>query len=94
MNNKEYIDNVVFGSGNTNEVLTAFKEIKKIQEGSKRLLTGVECLDYFLLDGLVGKIISIGSRPSMGKTYQCSRIIKNLLDEKLNPSKLSILRLN
>ncbi len=78
------------------EIVEAHKEIVALQKGNGHLiLTGQEHLDYFLVGGLNNKMVFIGSRPSMGKTYHCESTMDNLLDEKINPNQnISILRMN
>lgn len=78
------------------EVVEAHKEIIALQKGTGHLIyTGLDHLDYFLIGGLNNKMVFIGSRPSMGKTYHCESTINNLLDEKINSNQnISILRLN
>ena len=78
------------------EIVEAHKEIVALQKGSGHLiLTGQKHLDYFLIGGLNNKMVFIGSRPSMGKTYHCESTMDNLLDEKINPNQnISILRMN
>jgi len=78
------------------EIVEAHKEIVALQKGNGHLiLTGQKHLDYFLIGGLNNKMVFIGSRPSMGKTYHCESTMDNLLDEKINPNQnISILRMN
>lgn len=78
------------------EVVEAHKEIVALQKGNGHLiLTGQEHLDYFLIGGLNNKMVFIGSRPSMGKTFHCESTMDNLLNEKINPNQnISILRMN
>lgn len=92
---KEYIDKLFSGSLINNEVQEARDEITMLQNSQKRpLVTGMEHMDYFLFDGLTNKMVFIGSRPAMGKTHNCARVIKNLINEEVNPANVSILRLN
>lgn len=78
------------------EIVEAHKEILELQKGTGHLiLTGQKHLDYFLIGGLNNKMVFIGSRPSMGKTYHCESTMDNLLNEKINPNQnISILRMN
>jgi hypothetical protein len=78
------------------EVVEAHKEIVDLQKGvGHTIFTGLDHLDYFLIGGLNNKMVFIGSRPSMGKTYHCESTINSLLNEKINPNQnISILRLN
>ncbi len=78
------------------EVVEAHKEIVALQKGTGHIIyTGLSHLDFFLTGGLNNKMVFIGSRPSMGKTFHCETTINNLLDEKVNPNQnISILRLN
>ena len=94
MDNKKLIDSLLQGGNNSKEVDEAFEEIKLIQQGSEFMKTGIDHLDYFLIDGLMGKFVFIGARPSQGKTHLGSRIIKNILDEGLNSGEYSVLRFN
>ena len=95
INNKQHIDALFSEGYQDTEVVSAFEEIVEIQNGGRKpLMTGIEHMDYFLFDGLTNKMVFIGSRPSMGKTHNCARIIKNLLDEDMNQPDLKILRLN
>ena len=77
------------------EVVKAHMDICDLQKGDKQTLkTGIEHTDYKLIDGLSNKMVFYGSRPSMGKTYLCDKIITNLGDKKLNPMPVETLRLN
>lgn len=78
------------------EVVEAHKEIIALQKGTGHIIkTGLPHLDFFLTGGLNNKMVFIGSRPSMGKTFHCETTINSLLDEKVNPNQnISILRLN
>lgn len=78
------------------EVVEAHKEIIALQKGTGHtIFTGLEHLDYFLIGGLNNKMVFIGSRPSMGKTYHCETTINSLLNTAINPNQnISILRLN
>lgn len=78
------------------EIVEAHKEIIALQKGSGHIiLTGQDHLDYFLIGGLNNKMVFIGSRPSMGKTYHCESTMDNLLNEEINPNQnISILRMN
>lgn len=82
--------------GNNNEVRTAHNEILELQKGDSNIIvTGQEHLDYFLIGGINNKMVFIGSRPSMGKTFHCETMINNLLDEKVNKNQnIALLRLN
>jgi hypothetical protein len=92
MNNHE-IDELL--KEKNKDILDAHKEIIELQKGEKDLLlTGIDHLDYFLIGGLSNNMVFVGARPSQGKTFMCDETITNLLDEKINKSKLSILRLN
>jgi hypothetical protein len=78
------------------EVVEAHKEIIALQKGTGHLIyTGLSHLDYFLIGGLNNKMVFIGSRPSMGKTFHCETTINSLLDKSVNHNQnISILRLN
>lgn len=78
------------------EVVEAHKEIVALQKGNGHIIkTGQDHLDYFLVGGLNNKMVFIGSRPSMGKTYHCESTMDNLLNDKINPNQnISILRMN
>lgn len=75
-----------------NEVDEAYEEILKLQRGDTRpLTTGFKFLDDNLIGGLNGKMVFIGSRPGMGKTYNSSQIQNHLLE---NFSDVRIARIN
>ena len=78
------------------EVVEAHKEIVALQKGTGHLIfTGLSHLDYFLIGGLNNKMVFVGSRPSMGKTFHCESTINSLLNKAVNPNQnISILRLN
>jgi hypothetical protein len=83
-------------NGESNEVSVAHEEILKLQSGDANVIvTGQDHLDYFLIGGINNKMVFIGSRPSMGKTFHCETMINNLLDENINKNQdISLLRLN
>jgi replicative DNA helicase len=91
---KEEIDLIL--NRKNDEVVEAHKEIIALQKGTGHIIyTGLSHLDFFLTGGLNNKMVFIGSRPSMGKTFHCETTINSLLDEKINPNpNISILRLN
>lgn len=93
MTNTE-IDNIINKSNS--EILEAHSEIIDLQKGTGHIIkTGQPHLDYFLVGGLNNKMVFLGSRPSMGKTYHCESTMDNLLDERINPNQnISILRMN
>lgn len=93
MTNTE-IDNII--NRNNSEILEAHNEIVDLQKGTGHIIkTGQPHLDYFLVGGLNNKMVFLGSRPSMGKTYHCESTMDNLLDERINPNQnISILRMN
>ncbi len=92
--NRDEIDLIL--NKKNDEVVEAHKEIIDLQKGiGHTIYTGLEHLDYFLIGGLNNKMVFIGSRPSMGKTYHCESTINSLLDVNTNPNQnISILRLN
>lgn len=93
--NREFIDGLFAAGYKDTEVVEASKEIHQLQHSERTpLKTGVDHMDFFLFDGLTNKMVFIGSRPAMGKTHNCARIIANLIDEQLNPMDVSVLRLN
>lgn len=94
MNNKEYIDNIF--SGNVkDETRLAHEQIVRTQKGEKQLIkTGFYYIDDFLPNGLNNKMVFGGSRPSMGKTFNCDQLIHNLTDININPDNIEILRFN
>ena len=96
MNNKrQFIDRLFDANYVDTEVQEALEEIEKLQRRETQTLrTGIPHMDFFLFDGLTNKMVFIGSRPGMGKTHNCARVIKNLLDNDINPENVSILRLN
>lgn len=92
--NRDEIDLIL--TKKNDEVVEAHKEIVDLQKGTGHTIyTGLSHLDYFLIGGLNNKMVFIGSRPSMGKTYHCESTINSLLDTAINPNQnISILRLN
>jgi len=107
MQNKNYIDDLFFipaeGSEEEASKALSLSEIRKahvdivaIQKNEKPLLrTGFPYVDEFLPDGLTNKMVFAGSRPAMGKTYNCSELIDNLLSPEINPEQqINILRFN
>src|SRR5690349_12252647 len=77
------------------EVLDAHNNILETQKNKNNLLKlGIEWLDNSLIGGANNKILFWGSRPGGGKTYMCSRLIKNLLDRKINENPIKVLRCN
>lgn len=81
----------LFSKENT-EIDKAYEEILKLQEGDvKPLTTGVDFLDDNLIGGLNNKMVFIGSRPSMGKTFSSAKIQNHLLDSF---EEVRILRMN
>lgn len=89
--NREEIDKVLLGTGA--EALEAHIGIVNMQKDSSTILkTGHKPLDDALIGGANNKIICLGSRPGMGKTFLCSAIIKHLLDS--TTTKVKILRMN
>lgn len=95
MSNKLYIDSLFSNEVKENEIVKAHEEIVKIQKNEESVLkTGFEYVDNFLPDGLNNKMIFGGSRPAMGKTYNCAKLIQNLLDPEINTVDVDILRLN
>lgn len=77
------------------EVVEAHIDIISIQKDKSTLLKlGIPWADDSLIGGLNNKIIFFGTRPGGGKTFNCSRIINNLLDRKVNPTPIKILRAN
>lgn len=88
MTNK-YTD--IFNKTNS-EVDRAYEEILKLQKGDTQpITTGFDFLDANLIGGLNNKIVFLGSRPSMGKTYNSAQIQNHLLD---NFPDVRILRIN
>lgn len=83
-------------NGESNEVSVAHEEILQLQSGDANvIITGQDHLDYFLIGGINNKMVFIGSRPSMGKTFHCETMINNLLDGEVNKNQnISLLRLN
>jgi hypothetical protein len=111
MQNKNYIDDLFFVPKELSDeekegqeaVVKKLTEIRKahvdivaIQKNEKPLLrTGFPYVDDFLPDGLANKMVFAGSRPAMGKTYNCSELIDNLLSPEVNPEQeINILRFN
>ena len=88
------IDAIFEAENSSKEVVEALEEIQAIQKGSHFMRTGVDHLDYFLIDGLMGKFVFIGARPAQGKTHLGSRIVKNILDPDINKGEYSVLRFN
>lgn len=65
----------------------AFKELKKIQSGDKKLpKTGFDFIDSHLGCLLPGDVCLISSPSGTGKTTVAQKIKKNILDKDLNPS--------
>lgn len=83
-------------NGVNEEILQAHTEIVALQKGGDNsIITGIDHLDYFLIGGLNNKMVFIGSRPSMGKTYNCETLINNLLDPEINKNqRIALLRMN
>lgn len=92
--NRSEIDEIL--NGVNDEVLQAHEEIIALQKGGGSLIKiGQDHLDHFLIGGLNNKMVFIGSRPSMGKTFHCETTINNLLNPSINPDQeIAILRLN
>jgi hypothetical protein len=77
------------------EVIEAHIDIISIQKDKNTLLKlGIPWADENLIAGLNNKIIFFGTRPGGGKTFNCSRVINNLLDRKINPTPIKVLRAN
>jgi len=77
------------------EVVEAHLDIISIQKDKNTLLKlGISWADEGLIGGLNNKIIFFGTRPGGGKTFNCSRVINNLLDRKINPTPIKVLRAN
>ena len=82
-------------SEENNEPLEAHKEIVSIQKNkSSLILLDDDWLNDNLVGGLNNKIIFGGSRPGNGKTTHCSKTINALLNSKLNPTPINIIRFN
>jgi len=82
-------------SEENNEPLEAHKEIVSIQKDKNSLiLLDDDWLNNNLVGGLNNKIIFGGSRPGNGKTTHCSKTINALLNSKLNPVPINIIRFN
>lgn len=56
--------------------------------------TGFSFIDDNLAGGVLGKMVFLGSRPSNGKTYNCSEVINNILDKELNKKQIFLYRHN
>lgn len=96
MQNQQYIDDLFSGEKKDSEILKAHTDIVDIQKNNKPiLLSGFPYIDDFLPNGLTNKMVFGGSRPAMGKTFNCSELIDNLLNKEINPEQnIEILRLN
>lgn len=82
-------------SEENNEPLEAHKEIVAIQKDkSSLILLDDDWLNDNLVGGLNNKIVFGGSRPGNGKTTHCSKTINALLNSKLNPTPINIIRFN
>lgn len=91
--NKEDIDKLL--ELENQEVVEAHIDIISIQKDKSTLLKlGIPWADENLIGGLNNKIIFFGTRPGGGKTFNCSRVINNLLDRKVNPTPIKVLRAN
>lgn len=78
----------------TSEADQALENMLKYQTGQRKpVLTGTRIVDASLPNGVMGQMVFIGSRPSMGKTYNCSEVIQTLLNEKLNDP-VKVFRMN
>lgn len=79
-----------------NEVDIALEEILAVQNKQESLfLTGFDPLDRNLPEGLMNKMIFIGSRPGHGKTHNSERLIDNFLSGHINVGhEVRILRMN
>lgn len=90
---KEEINNLL--SEENNEAMSSHLEILAMQKDKTNILkTGQEWLDSNLVGGLNNKMVFCGSRPANGKTFACSQLINNLLDEEINTVPVKILRAN
>jgi len=91
--NREDIDKLL--ELENKEVVEAHTDIISIQKDKSTLLKlGIDWADESLIGGLNNKIIFFGTRPGGGKTFNCSRVINNLLDRKINPTPIKVLRAN
>ena len=90
---KEEIDKLL--EAENQEVIDAHIDIVSIQKDKTSLLKlGIPWADEHLIGGLNNKMIFFGTRPGGGKTFNCSRVINNLLDRKINPTPIKVLRAN
>lgn len=65
----------------------AFKEIKQYQDGEKKIIkTGRPYIDDVGLGLINGGVVLIAGSSGVGKSYEQARIIRNILDKKLNPN--------
>lgn len=96
MQNKTYIDNLFSEDHKESEIRKAHIDIVAIQKNEKPLLkSGFNYIDDFLPDGLTNKMVFGGSRPAMGKTFNCGQLIDNLLNKDINAEQeIEILRFN
>ena len=77
------------------EAELAHANIVDLQKNPDNVIkTGFEFIDNNLAGGVLGKMVFLGSRPSNGKTYNCSAVINNLLDKNLNKKQIYLLRHN
>jgi len=91
--NREDIDKLL--ELENKEVVEAHLDIISIQKDKSTLLKlGIDWADESLIGGLNNKIVFFGTRPGGGKTFNCSRVINNLLDRKINPLPIKVLRAN
>lgn len=90
---REEIDKLFEGSNS--EVLEAHTNIVNLQKNKDLIVrTGISWIDDNISAGLNGKMVFLGARPQGGKTYNCSQVVNNLLDEKINPSNIRVLKNN
>ena len=90
---KEEIDKLL--EAENQEVIDAHVDIVSIQKDKSNLIKlGIDWIDENLIGGLNNKMIFFGTRPGGGKTFNCSRVINNLLDRKINPTPIKVLRAN
>lgn len=90
---REEIDKL-FEVTNT-EVLEAHQNIINLQKNKDLIIkTGISWIDDNISAGLNGKMVFIGSRPSGGKTHNCSKVVANLLNTEINPSNIRVLKNN
>lgn len=90
---KEEIDKLL--EAENQEVIDAHIDIISIQKDKSNLVKlGIDWIDENLIGGLNNKMIFFGTRPGGGKTFNCSRVINNLLDRKINPTPIKVLRAN